>query len=60
MEQKENLQVILKKFNLKAVSEETGINYSTLRSYVVGDRRLSKDRREVVVKYLKDLLETTL
>lgn len=53
--EKDLLRETLKQFNLRAVAEETGINYSTLRNYVSGHRKITSDRKEKVVEYIKNL-----
>lgn len=57
--EKDLLRETLKQFNLRAVAEETGINYSTLRNYVSGHRKISNDRKEKVVDYIKSLSNQT-
>lgn len=59
METKDTLKETLRSFNLKVVADETGINYSTLRNYVSGHRKLSTDRRVLVVDYIKSLSNRT-
>lgn len=59
METKDTLKETLRSFNLKVVADETGINYSTLRNYVSGHRKLSTERRALVVDYIKSLSNRT-
>lgn len=59
METKDTLKETLRSFNLKVVADETGINYSTLRNYVSGHRKLSTDRKTLIVDYIKSLSNRT-